>query len=157
MSETLPIRAFIVDDDTWKVGRITKALQLGGNSVVAIAEKAYDVRDLYKEGRITPDTVDVAFIDSNLGHGMGDGNDVLRYLYMNELVRRPVGFNSLHEPVNPQADKIVTIGASTERDWASEIGSYSDVSKHPLIVDWDIDPLNLTFILSEVRRLKPRL
>ena len=157
MCETLPIRAFIVDDDAWKADKITEALQLQGNLVIAIAKRAHDVRDLYEGGLITPDIVDVAFIDSNLGQGMGGGNDVLRYLYMNELVRRPVGFNTLQESVTLQTDRIVTVGASTERDWASEIGSYSDISEHPLIINWDVDSLDITFILSEVRRLKPRL
>ena len=87
---------------------------------------------------------------------MGGGKEVLRLLYMKGLARKPVGVNPQSEPVTPEKDKIVTVGASMDPQWACEIGSYSDKSDLPLVVDWEINPLNLAFIVSEVQRLKPR-
>lgn len=156
MSELLPIRAFIVDDDEWKTNEMTSALVASGHIVVATAVKAYDVRDLYEAGEITTDNIDVVFVDSQLGLSSGGGKEVVRYLFMQNLVRRPIGDNSANEPVLVDPNKIVTVGASTEPEWANELGSYSDTLSAPLILDWKIRPLKIASILNEVRRLKPR-
>lgn len=154
MSEQRVLRGLIVDDETSKIEAVRDEFSKCGGIIVATAISAFNVRDLYKASEISADRVDVAFIDSNLGNGMGDGNDVLRYLFMNGLVRRPVGFNPQKEEVIPAADKIVTVGISSELEWAAEIGSYSDALHMPLFVDWNRQ-LDFGFLVSEVCRLKP--
>lgn len=154
MSENRVLRGLIVDDETRKIEAIQDAFSKCGGIIVATAINAFNVRDLYEASEISPDKVDVAFIDSNLGSGMGGGKEVLRYLFMNGIVRRPIGFNAQKEEVVPAMDKIVTVGASSEVEWATEIGSYSDVLRMPLFVDWN-RPLDFSFLVSEVCRLKP--
>lgn len=157
MGELLPIRALIVDDDEWKMNDMTQALVDEGHSVVATATRAFDVRDLCEAGEITADRIDVAFVDSQLGSSRGGGKEVVRYLFMQKLLRTPIGENESAEPVLPDPNKIVVVGASSEPDWAREIGSYSDALQTPLTIDWDIKPLRIGLIIDEVRRLKPRV
>ncbi len=157
MSELKLVRGLIVDDEINKTKRIAEAFRECGGLVVMEAIRARDVYDLINESRITPRTVDVVFIDSNLGFGMGGGRDVLGLLHRNDLERRPVGGNEYNEPVLPEPNRLVTVGTSTEPEWAAELGSYSDVIHGPLIVEWEtaIRPLNMVEIVQEVRRLKP--
>lgn len=157
MSELRQIRALIVDDDELKTEEITDALNYLGHVVVASASCAWDVKALCERGEVNPDSVDVAFVDSNLGNGMGGGKEVLRYLFMQGFVRRPIGMNVDNEPVAADATKIVTVGASTDEEWAQEIGSYSDHLNMPLTLDWAERPLRLGHIISEVDRLKPQV
>ncbi|CAN5429702.1 hypothetical protein BH10PAT3_BH10PAT3_0500 [soil metagenome] len=157
MSELRQIRALIVEDDEFKTEEIADALFYLGHAVVASASCAWDVKTLCERGEVSPTLVDVAFIDSNLGHGMGGGKEVLRYLFMQGFVRRPIGMNEDCVPVIADATKIVTVGASTEEDWSREIGSYSDRLEVPLVVNWAERPLGLAKVISEVSTLKPQI
>ncbi len=157
MSESRRIRALIVDDDEFKTEEITDALNRLGHVVVASASCVWDVIALCERGEVNPDLVDVAFVDSNLGNGMGGGKEVLSYLFMQGFVRRPIGMNVDNEPVTLDAAKIVTVGASTEEDYAQEIGNYSDYLHGPLTVDWAVRPLKIGCIIAEVSRLKPEI
>lgn len=152
----MPVKALIVNDQDYALQEIGDAIRGQGHVVAETAKCAWDVRDLFEAGKITPQTIDVAFIDSNLGSGMGGGLEVLRYLFIQDVVRTPVGDNPDSEPVVIDPHKIVTVGASTDVEWAVEIGSYSDYLGMPLFIDWNIRPLNLGAIISEARRLKPQ-
>lgn len=150
------INALIVDDDPYKIDQLRAALVDVGGFVVATAGKAFEVADLYEAGEITPQKVDVAFIDSDLGSGPGGGKEVLRYLFGEDncLIRRPFGTNNLDEIVLPDPNRIVTVGSSSNPDWAQELGSYSDILKRPLTVNWGARPLNLQINASVIRHLK---
>ena len=157
MSENRIIRGLIVDDEKDKTERITEALLNCGGMVVATAVSAREVAMQVENGTVRPDRVDVAFIDSNLGYGRGGGLQVVGLLYREGMVRLPIGENATETEIVPDPHAIVTVGTSTELDWARELGSYSDVLGGPLVADWGwgSQPLDLRAVVDEVRRLKP--
>jgi hypothetical protein len=107
-------------------------------------------------GQISPDLVDVAFIDSRLGKEEEGGTKVMGWLLHRSLVRlaygKPRQTSNVESPA--RANKIVTVGISSEPEKAQDLGSYSDVLGQPLIVEWQEKPLDLSSIVKEVRRLK---
>lgn len=151
----MPVKGIIFDDDESKSSKIQEAFEEQGGLVVARGVRVFDVVDLFEAGKFEPNVVDVVFIDSHMGNSFGDGKEVLRYLFMHGLARQPIGNNNAAETVIPDSNKIVTVGASDEPEWAAENGSYSDLLLKPLTVDWTIKPLNLAEVVSEIRRLKP--
>ncbi len=158
MSELQPVRGLIVDDQEAYRIVVAEAFEKEGGIVVVTAGSLLDVKDLVDTSKITPDLIDVAFLDSSLGSSMGDGKECYRYLNMHGFVRRDIGLHpspeQLSDPHN--TGRIVTVGTSSDKKWSVEIGTYSDILDHPLIVDWTISPFSLAQIVSEVRRLKPR-
>lgn len=156
MAERQPMRALIVDDEDRKIDEIRKAFEAGGNIVVDTALAVVAIPDLCEKGRLTSEKIDVAFIDSHLKRGTGEtgGKEVLGILLRNELARRAYGHDPKHADFAPNRNKIVTVGTSSDPDWARNIGSYSDVLGEPLTIDWTIRPLELGSIIEEVRRLR---
>lgn len=116
----------MLDDDLDKHERIEAAFAATGNLVVARAFKVFDLLDLHDAGELTAGNLDVAFIDSQIGVGTGGGKEAIRFLHQIGIARRNT---------NPSASKIVTVGISSNPEWALEVGDYSEALGQPLIVD----------------------
>jgi hypothetical protein len=149
MSELVPVRAFVVDDDPGKIVDLQEGFELAGSLVVITADRGFGVKDLVDAQQITPDTIDVAVVDSDFGHGPGGGLEIVRFLGSRGLIRD-------RSDTEPRSDRIVVVGSSIDTDWAEQVGSLSHNTQTPLMVDWKIRPLNLAALVEEVRYLKPK-
>lgn len=157
MSKLTPIRGFVVADNPFNMVRLTRALNSVDISVVKSAEGPNQAIRMIIEDEITPDTIDVAFIGDNLGASNIGSLAIVRNMAFGQgLAREARGESMDHDPedLKTSPNKIVTVGSTANRDYAIELGSYSDALGKALVVDWDSAVLNLPTIASEVRRLK---
>lgn len=155
MSEGIKLRGLIVDGSPDKVEKVQAAFEGLGGKVLSASNNAQDVYELVTDGLVSPDQLDVAFIDSDLGNSVFEGIDIVKSLVHRSLVRGVYGPPPRRDfATKPNPNKIVTVGLSLDPVWAHAIGSYSDGLRDSLAVDWNAPGLNMPAIVGEVIRLK---
>ncbi len=152
MAELQPIRGIIVEDCQEKFDALNRDFQEAGGQLLAHTASYDAAIELINRGLLTPQQVDVAFLDADLGFRRSEG----RRLHL-QLCR--LGLIAINQK-EPNPLSIVTVGASSVPYMAQEIGTPALTDGERLTIDWDYVPLvatNLEEILHEVRQLKPQL
>ncbi len=152
MPELQPVRGIIVEDCQEKFDALNKAFQAAGGQLVGWAPSYDAAIDLANQGVLSPQKVDVAFLDADLGIRRSEGRQLHQQLCQ-------LGYIAINQ-TEPNPLSVVTVGTSSVTFMAQEVSTPALTDGEPLVVEWDCDTmkaLNMSSILQQVRLLKPAL
>jgi len=141
----LPVRAFILDDDpTYKLYELNRAAAQAGAVVVGSEVHTDGARKLVIQDLLIPSIVDVIFLDARFPY-QNDGRDFREYLGI---------MGVLHEDGVVSPDGIVVVGAAMGQAESEELGTLG-LDGEPMVVDWNAADLGMSYLIPQVRELKP--